>query len=196
MSSMSRPPWFRRVHVPLTLVCGPPAAGKSSFVAENAGVTDLTIDFDQIASTLLGCAGRPGALSAAQVADVLRRRNDMIADLMRPAAAERWPAAWLIVGEPVGAHRQWWAERTGAAVVLLPTPAEICRARIAADSEAGDVRARSTIDFVNGWWRDFTPAACDQVVEDNGEAFELAWPAPAAKARPPRPPRRRSIVMC
>lgn len=164
---MSRPAWFRRAHVPLTVVCGPPGAGKSTYVRENAGPGDLIICFDQLAVELLGGAGRirPQAdLSASQIADVLRVRNERLGDLMRAKAKAKWPAAWLIVSEPNPQDRTWWAETTGASIVVLATPPDECRRRIAADAAAGDQRGAKVSALVDAWWRAYAPARCDRSV--------------------------------
>ena len=164
---MSRPTWFVRTTVPLTVVCGPPGAGKSTYVCEHARRSDRIICFDDLAAARFG---RPGLkrtaakLSAEQVADVLRDRNHALGDLMRDHAARRWTGAWLILSEPDAEHRTWWADTTGARVLVLPTPAEECIRRIALDAARGDIRGDDAAAVAVAWHAAFRPAACDVVV--------------------------------
>jgi 5-methylcytosine-specific restriction endonuclease McrA len=81
----SHPEWFKPSLIPLTIVCGPPASGKSSYVAARAQQGDLIIDLDVIASTIAGTDlhnwDRDRYLNEA-----LYRRNDIIGGLSRPSA--------------------------------------------------------------------------------------------------------------
>lgn len=160
-TSKSHPYWFRRSYVPLTIVCGPPGSGKSTYVRENAGPNDKVICFDQIATRLFGREGDERAhtqLDSKAVGDVLRARNEELGDLMRSAATSLWPAAWLIVGEPEAERRQWWQDRLQPkAIVVLKTPATVCKQRVAKDAERGDVRFRSVNESIDGWWSRYQP---------------------------------------
>ncbi|WP_395697968.1 AAA family ATPase [Methylocella sp.] len=164
-ASMSRPAWFRRSHVQTTIVCGPPGSGKSTYVRKRAFSGDLVVCFDTIADEMFGRQGNVRAragLGVDQIADVLRRRNELIAQLFRPKAADRWIMAWLTLSEPIGQHRQWWHDTLGASVTLLTTPAHECLRRIEADAAAGDDRGNGAKASVDMWWHSFTPAACDR----------------------------------
>jgi hypothetical protein len=169
---MSRPNWFRKVHVPLTIVCGAPGAGKSTYVRTHAGPQDLVVCFDRIATRLFGRPStlRPQAsLSREDVQHVLRARNDMLADLMRASAKGRWPRAWLILSEPVAANRQWWADTLKARVVVLVVPAGECLCRIAQDAAAGDERGAGAQQFVREWWAQYGPARCDVTIIESAQ---------------------------
>lgn len=165
--AMARPGWFRRTVVPLTVVCGPPGAGKSRWCARRAEPWNV-IDFDAIAVRLFGPPGarRPaGPLSAGQVADVLRARNERLGELMRPSARDEWPSgALLIASEPKAEHRLWWSRTVGAQVVVLATPAALCKTRIAADAAAGDDRGADAAARVDAWWAAYRPATCDKTL--------------------------------
>jgi 5-methylcytosine-specific restriction endonuclease McrA len=50
------PEWLRRSKVPLTIVCGALASGKSRYVADHAGAGDRVIDLNVIAASLAGSA--------------------------------------------------------------------------------------------------------------------------------------------
>lgn len=163
---MARPDWFRRVHVPLTVVCGPPGAGKSTYVRHHAGPDDRIICFDEIATQLIGRTGpmrTQAALSVDQIADILRVRNEALGDLMRVKAKAICPAAWLILTEPKAEHRTWWAETLGARIVVMPTPAALCRERIAHDAANGDIRGEGARRLIDEWWRVYRPAEIDVI---------------------------------
>lgn len=164
----SHPDWFRKSHVPLHIVCGPPGSGKSTYVRTHAGPSDLVICFDQIAERMFGRAGADRArvrMTSRQVGDVLRQRNDMLGDLMRAKAKDRWPAAWLIVSEPLADRRQWWADRLEPVeIAVLETPAEVCVARINRDAAAGDRRAYEARDTAFRWWSQYRRREGDTII--------------------------------
>ncbi|WP_298618749.1 AAA family ATPase [uncultured Zoogloea sp.] len=161
---MAHPSWFRPARVPLTVVCGPPGAGKSTWTRRHAGPADLVICMDTLARAHLG-ADRRVALSGGQVGDVLRLRNELLGDLMRPAARRRWPRAWLIASEPEARWRAWWRDVVGAErVVVLATPAEECKRRVAADAAAGDARSDAAPALIDRWWSSYAPGPGDTLV--------------------------------
>jgi len=164
---MSRPSWFRKVCVPLTVVCGPPGSGKSTYVRQHAGPGDRIICFDQLATQRFGRSGQTrtqAGLTVDQIADVLRLRNEALGDLMRVKARDKWPAAWLIVSEPKATDRRWWIDTVGARVVVLATPLDECIRRMAVDADAGDVRGETAQRFARDWWRSYTPNHGDTVI--------------------------------
>ena len=162
-----RPAWFRRTVIPLTIVCGPPGSGKSTYVARHAGRRDLVICFDQIATRLFGRKGSRrvhARLTKDQLGLVLRARNEMLADLMHDHAADRWRRAWLIVSEPKAEHRQWWHDRTGADIVVMATAHDECLRRISADAAKGDARDKAITGVVAKWFALYQPRLGDLVV--------------------------------
>ena len=161
LGPMSHPSWFRPVHVPLTIVCGPPGAGKSTWVRERALPSDLVICMDSLARGHLG-ADRRVALAPAQVGDVLRLRNELLGDLMRRSAAGRWPHAWLIALEPEAQWRTWWRDTVKPErIVVLATPAEECKRRVAADAAGGDARSSEAAQLIDRWWSSYAPSPGD-----------------------------------
>lgn len=118
------------------LVCGPPAAGKSTYVKAHASPVDLVIDLDLIARE----RGYGRDRSAADVALLLEERNRRLRALAKQPP-ER--VAWVIVGAPSPSLRQWWCEalavRPGDLVVLIPSREELSR-RIRNDPDRRHVR--------------------------------------------------------
>jgi 5-methylcytosine-specific restriction protein A len=109
----------------ITIVCGPPCAGKNHHVDEHAGPDDVVIDWDQIAREL----GSPRTHHHAKTMfDAIAREYDRrLAELEEnPPAGHR---AWIIRGLPEQEERDAWAERFDADVVALVPPMETCLQR-------------------------------------------------------------------
>lgn len=159
VAAHSHPDWLRPSLVPLTIVCGPPASGKSRYVAERAGPSDLVIDLDLIAARLSGQQNHDWDRSWLSAA--IRERNDMIGSLSDRRSG-RWPAAWLIVGEPSPRWRQWWADTLRPVrIVVMETPDEVCCARL---SERDGDRKQHQSAAVYRWWADYQRRGGDLVV--------------------------------
>lgn len=152
------PKWLRPSVIPLTLICGPLAAGKTTYAKARAGPNDLIIDLDVIASELSGHPlhgwDRDRWLNAA-----LYRRNDILGDLSRPS---RYRAAWFIVSEPKPKHRDWW-QRTlkPREIIVLETPEAMCIANAAKDQDRDQKRAA---DAIVRWWFDYERRAGETIV--------------------------------
>lgn len=119
----------------VVLVCGPPGAGKSTYVAAHAADGDLVIDLDAIAKEYGFGRNRPRE----QLEFLLSERNRRLARL-----ADETPGktAWVILAAPSCRLRQWWcatlAVKPDDLIVLAPSPAELHR-RIVADPDRRDV---------------------------------------------------------
>ena len=107
------PEWIEPSAVPLTIVCGPPGAGKSSWVEARAdesrgGRGDVVVDLDRVAREVTGHDGHDWP--RARLTDVGRERNARLAALSRmdPGGGRR---AWYVVSEPEAKWRQWWCRR-------------------------------------------------------------------------------------
>lgn len=140
------PKWLKPSLIPLTIVCGPPASGKSTYVAQHKGERDLVIDLDVIASEISGEPlhgwERERWLNAA-----LFRRNDMLGSLSRMSD---FAAAWFIVSEPRARHREWWDETLRPRRIVVIEADEIrCldQAR-----QAGDRDLRAIETAIMTWW--------------------------------------------
>ena len=153
-----RPEWLRPSVIPLTIVCGPPAAGKNHYVRQHAGSTDLMIDLDAIAHEL---SGEPmHRWSRDRWLDItLRKRNTMLGQLSKQPG---WPAAWLIITEPSAQRRTWWAETMRPkAIVIIEASEAMCMARAAHDADRDQ---HHTMLMVRRWWSEYRPRSDDQIV--------------------------------
>ena len=134
---------------PITLVCGPPCAGKTTLVDRIAKSDDLVLDFDRIA-VLLGSPRRwlhpPEFVSAVE--------RQMAAQL-----AERGDApAWVIRAAPRAAARERLAASLPARVWLLDPGLREClvRARRRPHPQLTAIEIRK-------WYRIYVPSPIDEV---------------------------------
>jgi len=163
LSALFYPTGLRPSGVPLTIVCGPPASGKSSYVKARSKPEDVVIDLDLIAG------GRhlvPAAIrmrpTLARVSEFLKTRNDMLASLH--TMKRKGVRAWFIVGAPDAGERDNWASDLGAsAVVLMLVPMAVCFRRIVADPAREHTREHMA-EAVASWFSRYTPRAADKVV--------------------------------
>ena len=100
------PSWLRPSTLPVHLVCGPPASGKTSYVNDHADLVDLILDLDAIRDRIAGRRITGQAERRAYLTVALTERNRMLASLAQPT---RYRHAWLIVGEPSPDAPTTWA---------------------------------------------------------------------------------------
>ena len=141
------PDWLKPSVIPLTIVCGPPAAGKSTLIREHASLRDIVIDLDEIIEQLSG-RGRYEDRSC-WVGRALRYRNELLGALSRPS---RYDAAWFVTGAPRELERSRWSQLLlPKQVIVVDTPTHECIARIRADGSRANVAA-DQIEAVVKWW--------------------------------------------
>lgn len=129
----------------VTVICGPPGAGKTTYVAERAKRGDLILDLDKVFEAISGLPlyDKPDELApfAWQVRDAILDR------LARPS---RIASAWIITGGSRRNDRDQFAIRFRAEIVILDTPAEECKRRL-----AGRPPTRPWDALVDKWWQEF-----------------------------------------
>lgn len=146
----NHPDWLRPALQPLVIVVGPPASGKSTFVAERASERDAVIDLDMIVQRLApGFVPWHDRLDQDLFGRAIRVRNAMLGALSTPPGRR----AWFIIGAPHRLERAWWKDRLGGEVVALDVPAAECIARARA---RGTPQAEAAIhrwfDEARGTW--------------------------------------------
>lgn len=135
--------------IPLTMVCGPPGSGKSTYVNKHKKPSHLVIDLDAIQQSLSGLP--PHHTSRRWLEPSLNERNRLLRSLSDPNILVH-DAAWFIIAAPDATERSTWAKRLGANVVLMTTPLEECIRRINADPTRLKHRERM-IDAVKKWYQ-------------------------------------------
>lgn len=146
MEEQRMPTGLMPSRIPLTIVTGPPGAGKSTYVRQRIGPSDLLICLDTIISRITGLrehADAPGA-----IAQALEVRNGLLHSLSRDT---EHAAAWFIVSAPSPEERKRWARMLGGNLVVIDTPFEECVRRIRADPGRAE-RSRAMINAAARWW--------------------------------------------
>ncbi len=144
--------------IPLTMVCGAPGSGKSTYVACRKGLDDVVIDIDLILAELSGTEVRTVERRDAFIEEAFIARNKRLASLARESGDH---SAWFVVGAPGASVRQRWAEQLKPSrIVVFETPQHICEQRIRAQTERIPT-ADGQIEGVWGWWRHYGRATCD-----------------------------------
>lgn len=106
----------------VTIVCGPPCSGKTTYVQERANPADMVIDYDDIARQL----GSPRTHNHdikyhARVESIIRQACRAIGKIEANA--------WVIRSLPSRDERDALARRLGAEVVVIDAPDEVLLAR-------------------------------------------------------------------
>lgn len=138
---------MRKPAIPVTMVCGPPAAGKSTYVRDHAGPNDLVIDFDRILESVTG-SGASEKQRRAGLSEAALERNRILRTLSTDRKHER---CWFIICAGKEETRLRWAKRLDAEVVLLDTPRDVCLARVRSEKTSRETKA-SRLGAVRRWW--------------------------------------------
>ncbi|AGT09974.1 HNH nuclease [Paracoccus aminophilus JCM 7686] len=143
----SIPRGVRPSAIPLTIVCGPPASGKTTWVQERAGSGDKVIDLDEIKV-------RVGGVRYDQRTGIFRKAMAYRDMMIRSLADDVSGKAWLIVTAPTKAERLMWVEAMGprSELMVIDAPEASCIERIRADAERAEVAA-ALIAAVRRWER-------------------------------------------
>lgn len=120
------PDWLRPSKIPLEIVCGPPCAGKTTYIAERATEADVVIDLDGIMMKLDPAYSHwRGGLDQSLFNRAVRVRNALLGTLCRRETGK----AWLIVSAPSPKERDWWHGKLGGTVTLLHPGVDECKRR-------------------------------------------------------------------
>lgn len=132
--------------IPVVLVSGPPASGKSTYVNAHAKDGDTVIDFDE-------CRKKVGGRKWDARKHIFTAAYKLRDALIHSLADKTSGTAYLIVTAPSQAERIAWTEALGDVThVVIRTPAGECIERIKADPDRAEA-AESQIQAVHNWWR-------------------------------------------
>lgn len=131
----------------ITVVVGPPCAGKSTWIREQAQAGDVVVDFDQLATALGSTTPHAAPADVREV--TFAARKGAITRVLQGLTSD----AWIIhTSPPPGALEEY--EKAGAEVVLIDPGADVCRERAEADG-----RPDGTADAIEQWYESPPPVA-------------------------------------
>jgi len=119
MDSLAAPKGLIPSAIPLTIVFGPPCAGKTTYVDNNKAKDDLVIDFDDIVEKI---TGRRWPQKTDHIPEAMARRNRII----RSLSTRKEGRAWLILTAPSKVERHWWTTKLGAEAIIIDPGKLIC----------------------------------------------------------------------
>lgn len=111
------------------IVYGAPCSGKTTFVNEVKGNSDLVVDMDNIWQSITGGERyfKPPALKT--IAFAIR---ESLYDSVKTRAG-KWERAYVIAGLPTRSERDRLCERLGAELIHIGTDKQTCLNRLASD---------------------------------------------------------------
>lgn len=145
---------------PVVVVCGPPGAGKSSFVLERARWGELVVDYDALMHAM---SGLPSHERPANLRPFVEAARDSVLALI---GIVECPRAWVIATGATRAARNMLRMRFKRAVtvVVLETSPTECWRRVKDDPERGNAEAAGLRDSVDSWWRKYERDERDDIV--------------------------------
>lgn len=134
------------------LVYGAPLSGKTTFVKNVKGNSDLVVDIDNIWQALTGGKRyvKPNALKA----NVFAVR-DCLLDMIRTRAG-KWERAFIIEGGARESDRRRTMDFLGAEGIYINTDKETCLQRLASDDTRTQEQKEEWRKYILQWFEDYT----------------------------------------
>lgn len=133
------------------LVYGSPCSGKTSFVNDIKGNSDIVVDMDNIWQCITGGARyeKPNALKTN--AFIVR---DALYDSIKTRAG-KWERAFIIAGMPFKSDRERLLNSLGAEAIFIDTDKETCLQRLANDESRTQAQRQEWEQYINKWFEDY-----------------------------------------
>lgn len=125
----------------IVIVCGSPAAGKTTYIQNNKNDGDIVIDMDAINSDICVISTET---DRQRLIRILEERNKRL----KEAALSR-KKVWFIASAPYQSHRDWWQNMLGGEIILLDVPLSVCLERI--DATRSGWRRTQSIEAAYRW---------------------------------------------
>ena len=145
--TLNYPYWVSRPIIPLTVVCGTIASGKTTFVRENAKEDELIIDLDYIISEMSGLPVHEADMNL-WGNKALQKRNEILDSLSRRS---KYKKAWLVATSAYQWQREYWRDRYGAKVIVLETEESVCIERLK-ERKLSDRKYSEQCEKIKKWW--------------------------------------------
>lgn len=144
----------------VTLVAGPPCAGKTTYVHRFMDPSDVVLDYDVIFASISGASlyDHPAAWRTV-VAEAFKLE---LQNLKRLPPGR---GAWIIRNAPRKQHRAIFRSIHSATSIVLAVPAATCLARLAASDRPGNVKVEQAAAIAR-WWSEYEPSVNDVVFTD------------------------------
>lgn len=128
-------------------VYGAPCSGKSTFVRESKGNSDLVVDIDLLWQAVTGGAlyDKPDALKTPVFA-----LRDSLLDVVKTRAG-KWQRAWIIEGGARKGERERRIAAIGAEPIYIDTDKETCYQRLANDDTRAKVQQQWR-GYIDDWF--------------------------------------------
>ena len=132
-------------------VYGAPCAGKTTFVENIKGNSDLVVDMDNIWQCITGGARyeKPNALKA-----IAFNMRDSLYDMVKTRAG-KWEKAFVIDGGARKGDRERKIALLGAEPIYIDTDRQTCLMRLASDEKRTETQKNEWTGYINQWFEDF-----------------------------------------
>ncbi len=154
-----RPRWMPAPLVPVTMVCGAPGSGKTSYCENHKSERDMIIDLDYIRDSIIG-KGMYQWSSDERLDEAVLQRNAILCSLAKMGVEEKYDRVWFVLSAAKRETREWWATQLKCDVIVMSTPASVCRERIRSD-ERRQGREKYFLDLVDLWFNEYTQSHLD-----------------------------------
>lgn len=147
--------------IPVTIVCGPPGSGKSSYVEQRIRWGDIVIDMDKLWVAISGQKeyDKPEGL----LPYVLNMRDGLYRAL--ETSKGKAQHVWIIAGLPKAEDRNGLRNRFKTEnVIVLETPHVTCLRNIRNDPRR-EQRWEHWQELVGKWWMKYEKDECDKVIK-------------------------------
>lgn len=133
-------------------VYGAPCSGKTTFVRESKGNSDLVLDIDLIWQAVTGGAlyEKPDALKAAVFA-----MRDTLLDIVKTRTG-KWERAWVIEGGALKSDRERRISALGAEDIFIQCDKETCLQRLASDNTR-ELVMEQWRRYIDDWFNRYQP---------------------------------------
>ena len=132
-------------------VYGAPCSGKTTFVNNIKGNSDLIVDMDNIWQCITGGAryDKPNALKT----QAFLIRNALYDSVK--ARAGKWERAFIITGGALKGERERQIEAFNAEPIFIDTNKEECLKRLTNDKSRTAAQKTEWIKYINQWFNDY-----------------------------------------
>lgn len=133
-------------------IWGAPCSGKTTFVKNIKGNSDIVVDMDNIWQCITGGAryNKPNALK--QNAFIVR---DCLFDMVKKRAG-KWERAFIISSGAVKGIREREIESFGAEPIFIDTDKLTCLQRLATSSDRTQEQKQEWQKYIEQWFNDYT----------------------------------------